>query len=134
MTAYSWLKVFLILIVGALIGLWLSPRAGYGAEPLTRVNEAPYGGCKEAWMAPRSEGADWCRDRGWVVRSRFVITPKKLVVHNRMRPCPREDSGNCYWDADRRGNQEGWGFIIKGQRDGKHRVWIARFPRCGEGG
>ena len=31
------------------------------------VSSQPYGGCDEAWQAPRSDGAQWCRDHGYAV-------------------------------------------------------------------
>lgn len=43
---------------------YLDPRA-VRDEPAVRE---PYGGCDEAWQAPHSEGADLCRELGWVIR------------------------------------------------------------------
>lgn len=91
-------------------------------------NAAPYGGCDEAWQAPRSPGADWCRDREWTVRKQFVLRPSNEVAYLRMDPCREEDSdGPCFWNAERQGNGTGTSFIIKGQRDGKHRIWWVKF-------
>lgn len=35
----------------------------------------PYGGCKEAYQAPRSQGARECRQHGWLVKRWIVATP-----------------------------------------------------------
>lgn len=31
-------------------------------QPTPAALIEPYGGCDEAWQAPKSEGAQWCRD------------------------------------------------------------------------
>lgn len=31
-------------------------------QPTPAAAIEPYGGCDEAWQAPKSEGAQWCRD------------------------------------------------------------------------
>lgn len=86
--------------------------------------------CDEAWQAPRSAGADDCRLRGWTVTNRFVLRPSNRVAYLRMNPCEQEDSnGPCFWNAQRQGNGIGTSFIIRGKRDGKHRVWFVKFDR-----
>jgi hypothetical protein len=88
----------------------------------------PYGGCDEAWQAPQSEGADWCRDHGWTVHKRFVLNRNDVPVALRVNPCQTEDSdGWCYWNAEEQGDGEGNSFIIRGERDGKHRIWWVNF-------
>ena len=117
---WTWWHLLIIAIIGGLIGLWLSPGRGYAAEP--------YGGCDEAWQAPHSQGADDCRALGWTVRPRFVLSPKDRVKYLDLRPCEQEDSdGPCYWNAQTMGNGEGDSFIIRGERDGKHRIWWVAF-------
>lgn len=34
----------------------------YVPQPTPAAALEPYGGCDEAWQAPQSEGAQWCRD------------------------------------------------------------------------
>jgi hypothetical protein len=116
------LALFLIFIVavGAFLGLWLSPGRAYSAEP--------YGGCDEAWQAPHSEGADWCREHGWTVRSRFVIGPKGWLRANRLPDCRQEDSLNCWWDAKARGNGKGRSFVIVGTED-HDALWYVKGQR-----
>lgn len=99
--------------------VWATSPPAYGHQP--------YGGCKEAWQAPRSTGADHCRDHGWTVRKRFVIGPAGVVRFISLRPCPTEDSGDCYWNARTMGDGRGDSFIIKGDRDGRHRIWWVTF-------
>lgn len=48
-------------------------------------------------------------------------TPTHEVVRNErpewapldLPPCPTEDSDNCYWDADVRGNGQGISFTVR---------------------
>lgn len=88
------------------------------------VPAQPYGGCKEAWQAPRSEGANTCRKAGWTVHKRFVLNPRRVPVYLRMDPCEVEDSpGPCFWNALVEGNGEGQSFI----RGAKDRVHPVRF-------
>jgi len=49
----------------ALVGCSNGP--GTGSITPDRHEQQPYGGCDEAWQAPYSEGADWCRDHGWTI-------------------------------------------------------------------
>lgn len=73
----------------------------------------PYGGCKEAWQAPHSAGAQDCRDHGWVVRARVVVGPRGYVRYLRAPACRTEDGpGPCFWDARSRGNGQGSSFFL----------------------
>lgn len=36
-----------------------------GSSPAQQLQ--PYGGCDEAWQAPDSPGAEWCRNHGYLV-------------------------------------------------------------------
>jgi hypothetical protein len=99
----------------------------FEVAPLHSVNASTVQ-CDEAWQAPDSEGADNCRLRGWTVRRDFILTPANTVAYLRLNPCVEEESdGPCFWNAERQGNGTGTSFIIKGQRDGKHRVWWVKF-------
>lgn len=61
----------------------------------------PYGGCDEAWQAPRSAGADACRDHGWTVRTRLVVNNHGRVAFHTMPSCPSEDAGRfCSWNIN----------------------------------
>lgn len=83
----------------------------------------PYGGCKEAWIAPHSEGADYCRSIGWTVRYNLTVNPHKVIRHNAMRGCRTEDAGhNCIWLGEQRGNREGLTFW-RGKAGRAHYVW-----------
>ena len=89
----------------------------------------PYGGCKEAMTAPQSIGADECRSHRWIVRSRVVINPRGYVVATMLEPCPREDSGQCYWEAGRVGNQRGHSFVNLGSTDQPRLIYVKGFRR-----
>lgn len=73
--------------------------------------DQPYGGCKEAWQAPRSEGAKHCRSHGWLIRPRVVVGPQGWVHHNRLSWCEYEDSSACWWNARIMGNGRGHSFV-----------------------
>jgi hypothetical protein len=86
----------------------------------------PYGGCKEAWQAPTSAGADECRDHGWLVRKRLVVNPHSVVKFNRLPHCTTEDGvgqGPCTWNIGRTdGNGVGAAYWVD-RRDRVHYVW-----------
>jgi hypothetical protein len=79
--------------------------------PVKANSAVPYGGCWEAW--PRyvhTEGAQDCRDRQWVIRGHLIVSPNGRAKTD-LRPCRQEDSNFCYWNATRRGNGVGRGFV-----------------------
>jgi hypothetical protein len=95
------------------------------ATPAQADWQQPYGGCDEAWQAPRSAGAQACRDHGWIVRSRIVVNPHGRVVAHSMPSCLTEDRGRfCSWNINPGdGNGQGQAFY----RDGSGRatyVWV----------
>lgn len=100
-------------IVTILLGVTLGTIAGW-ASPATASATwtQPTGGCKEAWQAPQSVGADDCREHGWRISSRFVINPHARLVANLLPPLPTEDSVGGYWDAAQRGNGRGASFVV----------------------
>jgi hypothetical protein len=78
----------------------------------------PYGGCGEAWQAPQSDGAAWCRDRGWMVRARVVIGPHRWVHFTSLPHCTFEDGSGgprpCTWNVGRPidGNGIGRAYVV----------------------
>lgn len=95
-----------------------SPGAAHavsGAAP------EPYGGCAEAWQAPRSAGADLCRERGYAVSARFVLSPRGVVLHSSLPHCTHEDGSGgprpCTWNVGRRVDGNGIGLAYKVRRD-----------------
>ena len=79
----------------------------------------PYGGCAEAWQAPRSEGAQWCRDHGWTVGARYVISPRRILRHYRLPSCEVEDASSgpvpCGWNVVAvDGNGRGRAYVVTG--------------------
>jgi hypothetical protein len=89
----------------------------------------PYGGCDEGWQAPRSQGADDCRDMGWVVKARLVVGPNGWVHVVRLPRCATEDGGRCYWQARRQGNGRGVSFVNLGSTDEPRRVTVRGYLR-----
>lgn len=96
----------LAIVAAALVFAFAGP--GFS---VTSVTGQPYGGCKEGWQAPRSQGAADCRDLGWFVHRRVVVNPDGVVVTNRFKACQYEDSTFCYWDAARVGDRHGQSFV-----------------------
>lgn len=82
-------------------------------------SDQPYGGCDEAWQAPHSEGAETCRDLGWVVRKNLVVGPRKWVRMSALPSCKYEDGTGhrpaCSWNfGSGDGNGEGNAYWVTG--------------------
>ena len=111
---------------GAAAGGPPSAHAGHGRAT------APYGGCAEAWQAPRSPGAEMCRDRGWSVSARFVVGPRGVVRHASLPHCRFEDGSGgprpCTWNVGRRVDGNGVGLAFKVRRDMTARYVWPRSP------
>lgn len=84
-----------VAIVGALIGLWISPGRAHGVQ-----------------LEPADRNVD-------TVRVSYVepVGARKLYVElnngaaYRLNPCRHEDGRQCYWDAGDRGNGAGSSFV-----------------------
>jgi hypothetical protein len=92
----------------------------------------PYGGCAEAWMAPRSAGARLCRDLGYAVSARFVLSPRGVVLHSSLPHCRSEDGSGgrrpCTWNVGRRVDGNGVGLAYKVRRNMTARYVWAESP------
>lgn len=115
----------LALVCSAAFALAGSP-AGAG----TRGATEPYGGCDEAWQAPRSPGADLCRALGYSVSARFVLSPRGVVLHSSLPHCRFEDGSGgrrpCTWNVGPRTDGNGVGLAYKVRPDMTVRyVWDA---------
>lgn len=64
---------------------------------LASTSTEPYGGCKEAWQAPKSQGARDCRQMGYTVRPHFVIDPQHRLVATDLRRCTSPDHKRGCW-------------------------------------
>jgi hypothetical protein len=77
----------------------------------------PYGGCAEAWQAPKSEGAAWCRSRGFTVTKFGVFGPEGWLLSSTLPRCHRVKYGSpCVMNRDEEGNR---GFWLKPNGDVK---------------
>ena len=98
----TWSVITTALVV-TLFMLANAPRAQADDVP-------PYGGCAEAMDYSNTEGADWCRDHGYVVTRHIVVSPNKYVLAWDMPACAGENSrkGPCRWNfGGNTGNGEG---------------------------
>lgn len=59
----------------------------------------PYGGCDEAWQAPKSAGAQECRDLGYTVHRKFVLNPARVPVAWRVDSCRTSATRNVCFRA-----------------------------------
>ena len=61
-----------------------------------------YGGCDEAYRYARTAGAQDCREAGWTIRPRLVITPDNKVAYSVLPHCRHEDGSGqrsaCTWN------------------------------------
>lgn len=112
-------RMVALALVGMFVGWWLCPVRGYAAE-LHSVNAwvQPYGGCKEAWQAPRSAGARQCRAHGWTVTRHIVVGPHRWVRYVDLPLCRFEDGSGqrsaCTWNLSiqRQGNGVGLRYWV----------------------
>lgn len=120
------LPVWVVAVLGAaaLVGsatLVLPAGSPAPAQAATSPGAEPYGGCAEAWQAPRSAGADRCRELGYTVSARFVLSPRAVVLHSSLPHCTDEDGGRgprpCTWNVGRRIDGNGIGLAYKVRRD-----------------
>src|SRR5262245_34809911 len=90
----------------------------------------PVGGCAEVLQDYpayiNTPGADYCRDRGWVLRPRLAVGPHGVVRFNRLPSCTVEDGGMkipCGWNLDVTG--QGLAYYITGTyaHHRGHYVW-----------
>jgi hypothetical protein len=105
---------------------------GAVSSPVLMPVSAPYGGCAEAWQAPRSEGARWCRSHGWLVGARYVVSPRKVLRFYHLPPCRYEDGSgqplrggnrNCGWNVtEGDGNGRGLVYLVLGMGANRHYV------------
>lgn len=110
-------------VVAGILGialLWTGCQASAEAHQ-------PYGGCKEAWQAPASWGAEHCREHGWTVRARLVVNQHGVVVMSRLPRCRYEDGSSqaqpCSWNfTPGDGNSRGLALWYDA-RDRAHFVW-----------
>jgi hypothetical protein len=110
----------LALLFGAsLVGALTSPADAW---------QQPYGGCKEAWQAPKSPAADECRDHGWTVTARVVIGPRGVVRFSSLPSCRVEDASSgpvpCSWNLNRERDGNGIGLaFVAFDREAYRYVW-----------
>lgn len=98
----------------------------------------PYGGCKEATLAPHSAGAEECRAHGWTIMRRLAVNPHGVVKGSGLPACTFEDGSGgplpCAWNFDgiHTGNDQGLAYWIGTGRH-VHYVWAHRPAPISEG-
>lgn len=128
---YLWIGV----IAGLVLGSSLTMAGASQAEATTRDIVR----CSALWMNDHTDAdEDRCRDKGWQVRPRYIISASGDKMWTGLGPCATEDSRGCYWNAAIRGNKCGFGFIqMRRLGTFTHLVkingrWASKpCPRCG---
>lgn len=119
------IAVILAITVVWTICLLFTPTKGEAAEP--------YGGCDEAYSAPKSAAADQCREAGWTIRVRadghgIIVDPHARVRYVWLPMCRHEDGSGqrsaCTWNLGPRkqGNGRGVAYWVD-VKDRVHYVW-----------
>lgn len=91
-----------------------------------RADDAkPYGGCKEAHVAPQSDGARECRAKGWTVTKHLVLSPQTVLRYIDLPACKQEDGSGqkrpgCHWNLSKEPTEE--------QGDGHGLVYVVQGP------
>jgi hypothetical protein len=106
---FDWRYVIYVTAAFALfwtVGILVGEPADAAPPSVTERWTQPYGGCKEGWQAPRSEGAAECRAHGWTIRPRIVVGPRGVVRYHHLPRCAQEDGsgtvrGTCSWNFDK---------------------------------
>lgn len=114
MMRVSALAVLVLFLLGALV---IVDDTADGATPSTGRTSGVVSGnpCWEAaltmpWNGGDGASARACRAEKWTVRKRATVSPRGAAITG-LRPCEREDSEGCYWNARTRGNGAGQSFI-----------------------
>lgn len=121
---YHYLVVGIILVLTAGAMLFTSQ---------TRA-DAVYGGCKEAYVAPQSVGADECRDKGWIIGAQgtYVVSPRNVLRYYNLPSCRYEDGSGqrqaCGWNVTG-GNGNGAGRVYLSVPNGRNQDGSARDDR-----
>jgi hypothetical protein len=114
--------LFVAVALAAIVVTMLTAKAD-AAQQLEPSHRAQ---CDEAWQAPRSAGAEQCRDWGWTVKARMVLDPTNRVhALIGLEPCVYEDSENCYWRARCQGISPAGNDFVRLN----HRTWYVSFGR-----
>lgn len=128
--ALAW--IIAVSILAANGGLDSDDRSAAPVSGNLTLVSAPYGGCAEAWQAPRSEGARYCRSKGWLVGARYVVSPRKVLRMYALPSCRYEDGSgqpkrhgnrNCGWNVtEGDGNGRGEVYLVLGMGPNRHYV------------
>lgn len=89
------------------------------SQPAHAAWQQPYGGCKEATLAPHSKAAAACRNHGWTINRRLAVSPRGVVKGSGLPHCKNEDGSGqksaCSWnfrDGHRDGNGKGLSYWV----------------------
>lgn len=99
----------------------LATVAASGIAAPAQAHHVTRDACEQAWQAPQSEAAVDCREHGWTVRARLVVTPNRVVRHTALPHCRYEDGSGqrsaCTWNVgpEQDGNGRGLAYWIDRQ-------------------
>lgn len=85
--------------------------------------------CSDEWQHPTSGEAKTCRERGWMVTTKYVVTPGRVPVFLDLPSCKVEDGttnyGPCSWNVNAGdGNGKGLRYLVVNVTGGKRYVYL----------
>lgn len=112
--------VALLAVTWCMFLLFTSPKAD--ARPVMDGHPV---WCKDLWMEDHTVAdEDRCREEGWTVRWRYVLSPNGQRIWTGYPPCEYEDGRECYWNAHAFGNKRGHSFVQMGNLGTFYVRWI----------
>lgn len=105
-----------LLVSATAAALFYLDTAPADAATVTQSASQPYGGCKEAYQAPQSDGARACRRQGWLIGPGYVVSPRSVLRYYNLPTCKHEDGSGqrrtCGWNVtEDNGNGVGQAYL-----------------------
>jgi len=103
----------MVLAVAGMVGslsVAVTPAAHSQSTEIQSMNEPV--ACHSLWLNDHTRADERrCRQKGWLVTWQIIVSADSRRAWTGWPPCPNEDSDECYWNAERRGNHDGRSFV-----------------------